>query len=228
MAALLKHPRLQVFLARLAGHYLAFVLRTTRWQYEGLEHLAPFLAGGPLIAAFWHERLPLMAALFLRARQNGLRQQTSVLVSRHNDGRLIGEAMRVFGVGVLHGSATKPGKADKGGAAGLRALARILAKGEIAVITPDGPRGPRRIAQPGVASLAALASVPVLCCAAQLSQRITLKTWDAMVLPLPFGRGRIVCLPPIFVPRENFAGFLPVIEAALSAACDRADAGLGA
>ena len=71
------------------------------------------------------------------------------------------------------------------------------------VITPDGPRGPPRVAAPGVAQLAAMAGVRVLPCAAQTSRRRVLGTWDRMVLPLPWGRGVIVCAPPIMVPRNQ-------------------------
>jgi lysophospholipid acyltransferase (LPLAT)-like uncharacterized protein len=98
-----------------------------------------------------------------------------------------------------------------------------LAQGEQIAITPDGPRGPRRDAAPGVAQLAALSGIPVLPCAAQTSRRVTLNSWDRMVLPLPFGRGNLVCRAPIAVGREEAAAALPTIAAALNNAADRAD-----
>ena len=51
-----------------------------------------------------------------------------------------------------------------------------------------------------------------------------LGTWDRMVLPLPFGRGALVCQPLIEVPREGWEASLPAIEAALTEAARRADA----
>ena len=66
--SLLRRPGVQALLARLIAAYLGFALGTTRWRLEGAEHLAPVLASGRAVAAFWHKFLPLMPALFRRAR----------------------------------------------------------------------------------------------------------------------------------------------------------------
>jgi lysophospholipid acyltransferase (LPLAT)-like uncharacterized protein len=92
------------------------------------------------------------------------------------------------------------------------------------VMTPDGPRGPRRVAAPGVAQLAALSGVPVLPCSAQTSRRWQMKSWDRMVIPRPFGRGVVVCLPSIPVGRTNWKAAVPEIEAAMTRAAEQADA----
>jgi lysophospholipid acyltransferase (LPLAT)-like uncharacterized protein len=218
---MLRHRATQATLAFLLGRYLAFALATTRWRLEGDAHMAQAVQGQPVIAAFWHERLPLMPALWRHARRGGM-PRMAVLVSRHNDGRFIGEMMRQFELDIVHGSTARYGQ-DRGGAAGLRALLDRLAAGGSVVIPPDGPRGPRRQAAPGVAQLAALSGVAVLPCAAQTSRRYTLRSWDHMVLPLPFGRGTLVCLPPIAVPREAAATALAEIATAMDAAAARAD-----
>jgi hypothetical protein len=44
-----------------------------------------------------------------------------------------------------------------------------------------------------------------------------------MLLPLPWGRGVLVCGPPLVVPREGWTASLPLIEAALHDAARRAD-----
>ena len=98
----------------------------------------------------------------------------------------------------------------------------MLEAGDHVVITPDGPRGPRRVAAPGVAQLAALSGMPVLPCAAQTSRRWTLRSWDRMVLPLPFGRGVIVCGAPIAgaratAPRRRCRAIAAAITAATDA-----------
>jgi lysophospholipid acyltransferase (LPLAT)-like uncharacterized protein len=215
---LLRHPSVQAAGAWLLGLYLWFALRTTRWTLLGAEHLAPYAAGAPVIAAFWHERLPLMSTLWLMASRGQPERRMHVLVSRHRDGRFIGEVLRRFRVSVVHGSSSH------GGAAGLRGLLGVLAQGDQVVITPDGPRGPRRIAAPGVAQLAALAGVPVLPCSAQTSRRWQLKSWDRMVIPRPFGRGVVVCLPSITVARADWQAAMPAIAAAMTRAVDQADA----
>ena len=99
----------------------------------------------------------------------------------------------------------------------------LLQGDEQVAITPDGPRGPRRVAASGVAQIAALSGVSVLPCSAQTSRRRILRSWDRMVLPLPFGRGVLVCEAPIRVPRQGWEASLPIIETALTAAAERAD-----
>jgi lysophospholipid acyltransferase (LPLAT)-like uncharacterized protein len=214
---MLKGQAVQTILAWLLGLYLAFALRTTRWTLVGAANVAPCFADTAAVVAFWHERLPLMPKLWLMARAAGAPMALHVLVSRHRDGRLIGTLMRRFGVGLVFGSSSR------GGPSSLRACADLLTKGDHIVITPDGPRGPRRLAAPGVAQLAAMSGTRVLPTAAQTTRRIILDSWDRMVLPLPFGRGVIVCGEAIAVAREAWDASLPHITAALNEAAAEAD-----
>jgi lysophospholipid acyltransferase (LPLAT)-like uncharacterized protein len=219
MKTLLRTPHAQAMLAALLGGYLGFALRTTRWTLDGQENFAPFGAGAPAIFAFWHEFLPLTPALSLIARKLPFYRPTPIhtLVSQHRDGQFIGSVVRRFGIVPIPGSSTR------GGAAGLRSLLAVLRQGDLIGITPDGPRGPRRQAAAGVAQLAALSGVPVVPLAARTTRRIQLNTWDRMPVPLPFGRGVVVCGPPIDVPRDGWKDAIPTIAEALTRAADRAD-----
>jgi lysophospholipid acyltransferase (LPLAT)-like uncharacterized protein len=206
-------------LASVLGVYLDLALRTTRWRLDGAAHLAPLVSGTPMIVAFWHEHLPLMAPLWLRARRLGAPGPLSLLVSRHRDGQLLGATMRRFGTEVIHGSSSR------GGAAGLRGCARAIGAGGLVALTPDGPRGPRRVAAPGVAQLAALTGAPVLPAAAWSSRQLRLRrTWDRMAVPLPLARGVLVCGPPVMVARDGWEAGLARITAELNAAAARAKA----
>ncbi|MDE2334396.1 MAG: DUF374 domain-containing protein [Rhodospirillales bacterium] len=217
MSRLLRQGWAQTALAVLVALYLRLALATIRWRLVGWENLAPHLGpepgSGPVVAAFWHEMLPLMPALWQRVHASGARAR--VLVSRHRDGRFIGEVMRRFDLGLAHGSTGTKGR-DRGGASAVRALVAVLAHGEHVVMTPDGPRGPRRQAAAGVAQIAALSGAPVMPCAAWITPRIRLPTWDGMVLPVPFARGVLVCGAPIRVGREAAAAELATIAAALA------------
>ena len=228
LARLLKSAPLQRAAATLLGCYLEMALWSTRWTVEGAGHIGPFLSAGPVIVAVWHERLALLPAFWAPARHANPNRHVAALASRHRDGRFIAAVMKRFGVRAVHGSSgrAKPGAGpvrDRGGAAGMRALLAALEAGGAVVITPDGPRGPRRIAAPGVTQLGALAGAPVLPAAAQTRWRVTLKSWDRMVLPVPFGRGALVCLPPITVPGGDTGACHAQIEAALTEAARRAD-----
>jgi lysophospholipid acyltransferase (LPLAT)-like uncharacterized protein len=223
---LIRSAAAQAAFARALGLYLACVYRTTRWTLLGEAPLRAAFRdpdGRPrtVIAAFWHERLPMMPVLWLQAvrRVPGLAgRRAHVLVSRHRDGRFIGEVVRRFRLEMVHASTRR------GGATGMRVLLRLLAAGDVVVITPDGPRGPPRVAAPGVAQLAAVSGLAVLPCAARTTRVRLLPSWDRMVLPLPFARGVLVAGPAVAVDRADPLAALPAIEAALSAACDAADA----
>lgn len=209
----------QAAVAAAAGRYLGWTMATTRWTIEGTDNLAPTLAGSPTIVAFWHERLAVIPGLFLHAQAaTGGRLRVHVLVSRHSDGRFIGDVVAPMGVRLVHGSSRKNNE-DRGGAEALLLLGERLRAGECVAITPDGPRGPRRSAAPGVARLSAETGCEVLPVAAQTRRRRVLGTWDRMVLGLPYSRGVIVCGARLPGGTE-----LAVIAAALTEVADRADA----
>jgi lysophospholipid acyltransferase (LPLAT)-like uncharacterized protein len=223
---LLKSAVVQALAARLVAAYLALVFRTSRWTLLGLAHAEAAVArGGLVIIGFWHERLPMMPMLWRIAqdRYPALRRLTPhVLVSRSRDGRFIGEVVGRFGLSLVHASSSQ------GGGVGLLALARLIEEGAPVGITPDGPRGPRRVPAPGIAQLAALTGAPVLPVAAATTRHRLLPTWDRMMLPLPFGRGCVALGPLIEVPAEGAEAALPAIASALSAVCEEADAWVAA
>lgn len=222
MKRFLNRPGVQVALARMLVAYLKFALGTTRWTLIGLEHVAT-ADRRPSVVAFWHQRLALIPAILTLARQRGVERVVTVLTSRHRDGMLVSSVMEGFGLNVIHGSTAKGGQ-EKGGSAALRRLLDCLAEGQVVALTPDGPRGPAGVPAPGLAQLAALSGAPVVPCAAQLAWRINLRGWDRMVLPLPFGRGVILCGAPIIVPRRDWLDSLPALKAAIDAITARADA----
>ena len=217
---------------RAIGAYLRLALGTTRWTIEAPQDSWPYMLGQDgrtAIVAFWHEFLPLIPALWWHAHKANPSLAMTVLISRHRDGRLITGIVRRWGVAAVAGSSDRAtgGSAitrDKGGAAALRQLIGLLRKGSLIAITPDGPRGPRRALQPGVARLAGLSGVPVIAAACQMAPSRRLGSWDRMILPLPFGRGKIVCSAPIAVPAQGWRAAMPAIAQAL----DDAVRGVGA
>jgi lysophospholipid acyltransferase (LPLAT)-like uncharacterized protein len=212
----LKSPPVQAIGARIMGRYLLFAARTIRWRIQDDGAIAMLAAQKPVILAFWHETLPAMPILLLRARKAGYANPGHILVSRHRDGQFVAKAMRRLGLLPVAGSTSR------GGAAGLRALARALRSGASVGLTPDGPRGPRQVAASGTAQLAALTGAPVIACAAWTRPAIQLSSWDRMRIPLPFTRGALICRPPVGVARQAAGLMRPVIEAELRAAFQQA------
>jgi lysophospholipid acyltransferase (LPLAT)-like uncharacterized protein len=213
---LLRHPRTLALGAFLIARYLRAVLDSTRWTVTGRER-AEALRGRAVIGAFWHEQLALAAAIAWD--WSGSRGDTgiTVLVSRHRDGRLIGDVVGRLGISAAHGSSRR------GGVAVFREAARVLADGRSIAITPDGPRGPRRIAQPGVARLARLTDTPVIPVGVAVSRAPRLGSWDRMIFPLPFGRGAIAYGEPVFPDAgETEEGMLARIASGMTAAAEEA------
>ncbi len=218
MKRLFRHERVRSLLIRAFGWYLDMTLRSKRWTLVGEEHLARANTGESLVIAFWHEMLPLMPALLRSAvnRPDFAGLPVQFLVSRHNDGQFISAIMRRFGMTPIYGSTSR------GGPAAMQTMLRSLRAGAIIGITPDGPRGPARDAAVGVAQLAALAGVPVVPVGGAITHGPRLPTWDRMMLPLPFGRGVLICGAPITVNRQDWREALPRITAEMNLAMGRA------
>jgi hypothetical protein len=74
-----------------------------------------------------------------------------------------------------------------------------IEQGDCVVMTPDGPRGPRMRMGAGPLRLAKLSGAPVIAYALSTSNKILFNSWDRFMLPLPFGKGRIVIGEPVYV-----------------------------
>ncbi|MCX6349931.1 MAG: lysophospholipid acyltransferase family protein [Candidatus Aureabacteria bacterium] len=214
-------PQSTLLFARLVSGFIGLVGKTSRWRFEGEGTVWDLLrADRPAIFAFWHNRFLVMPYVYTaHFRQNRI----AVIVSQSRDGALVGEFISRYGFQPVRGSTTR------GGQAALLALARVIKAGWNAAVTPDGPRGPRYRAQPGIVTLASLTGAPIVPVSyASTRQAVFSRTWDQMRIPLPGGRIRVVFSPPLIVPpgldgkaREEMAG---ILEEKLKE-CDRASAG---
>ncbi len=106
--------------------------------------------GQASIVAFWHGRQLMLPLATYGGR--GL----DILISRHRDGELISRAMRSFGFSSVRGSTTR------GGSSALKGLIERGRAGRDLAVTPDGPKGPRQVAQPGVILLAKMTGLPIV------------------------------------------------------------------
>jgi lysophospholipid acyltransferase (LPLAT)-like uncharacterized protein len=85
--------------------------------------------------------------------------------------------------------------------AALVGLKRALQEGLDICVTPDGPRGPRYIVQPGVIKLAGSTGAPIVPIHVRFSNAWRLKTWDRFVIPKPFSRVEVVFDHALTLPR---------------------------
>ncbi len=131
---------------------------------------------GPVVVAFFHEdQLPLVAL----HRGLGL----TGMASASRDGALLAGVITRLGYGVVRGSSSRGGVR-----AALRSIKGALADGGGLAIAVDGPRGPRRRAQPGAVTLAAMAACPMVLLSARAEPAWRAASWDRFLLPLPFAR----------------------------------------
>lgn len=181
---------------------LLFLGRTQLWRVRDPNGVAAFPASRQFIFVFWHNRLALMPYFYSR-RIRG--RKAAAMISASRDGEFATEILKRFGIVPVRGSSSK------GGSAALRGLAEKVAEGCDAVITPDGPRGPRYVAQAGAVMLARLTGAPIVPVSYRLSWKIRVKSWDGFMIPLPLGRCELCVGEPIVVATD-------ANEAALEAA----------
>ena len=132
----------------------------------------------PVIIMLWHERLfisPLIAQKFVH-------RPISALISTSRDGGWLVAFFKIMGLYAVRGSSSKRG------ASALIELTRNVKSGRNAGVTPDGPKGPRRVCKPGAVALAKLTHSPFLLVGIHFHRAIKLKSWDEFSIPLPFSK----------------------------------------
>ena len=153
-----------------------------RWQHNE-----------PVILAFWHDQLLLMAQGY--KGNGGVGAQ--ILISASRDGELIARTMHYLGQKAVRGSSSR------GGGAAFKQLLRLAKQPYDLVITPDGPRGPRHQMKEGVVQLARLSGRPVVPMALVCSRGYRFASWDRFLLPYPFGRLIYAYGEPLYCDRHE-------------------------
>jgi lysophospholipid acyltransferase (LPLAT)-like uncharacterized protein len=166
---------------------------TLRWRVEDPAGLLKDTPQRSCIFAFWHNRIFLLPYLFRKHWHTRQRDRVAVLVSASKDGEFLTGVLEKFRLICVRGSSSRRGKEA------LREMADLVDLGYDAGITPDGPRGPRYQCQPGAISLSQLTQAPIIPVSWDVSWKITIRSWDAFMVPLPFGRAALRIGAPIVV-----------------------------
>lgn len=187
-------------IGRAIGLYMLLVGVTTRWRRINRAAVEPFWTGdGKLVACVWHGRFGLTHKLWRFGRDD---TKVAFLVSRSREGEIAANTAMMVGAEVVRGSAAKGGQ-QKGGAEAALELVRYMKSGGAIGLTPDGPRGPRMRAGMGPVLIARLAQAPLMGLAWSTNWRVVSKSWDRMIMPLPFGRGVLIWSDPIAPPSRG-------------------------
>ena len=174
-------------LTRAAGWGLAQfargLVRTLRVEYRALGPL-PVMPPQPppaprMLFLLWHETLLLPLTHYACA-------EVSTLVSKHADGQLLAGLIRTLGLSVVSGST------NRGGMQAAREIIRDASGCRHLAITPDGPRGPRRVVQPGAIYLAAKTGMLVAPLGVAYHRPWRADSWDKFAVPKPCTRAKVV------------------------------------
>ncbi len=149
---------------------------------------------GRYIYVFWHESI--LGLLGVRRASN-----MTVLISQHRDGEYISQIAKRFGVDVVRGSTTR------GGYEALAELEEASHRNHI-LLTPDGPRGPRRHLQRGAVLLASRTRLPLVPVGFGFANAWRAGSWDRFALPKPWSVVTAVAGYPISMPHSAPGGDL--------------------
>ncbi|HUT34810.1 MAG TPA: lysophospholipid acyltransferase family protein [Planctomycetota bacterium] len=212
--------RLEWFLAEWVGSWLwGVVYRSLRLEVHGDEHLEELEKQyGAIAFASWHyEMLP---TLYHHRHCDG-----GTFTGEHADAELVARAVRRIGYTPVRGSTTR------GGVRGLIELIFMMRRGHGVGFTPDGPRGPRCIAQVGIAILGQRSGCPVVPMGFASQWFWQFRSWDRMRIPKPFSEAVICYGDAILVPTkltpEELEGWRKRIEDGITAASRKAEELLG-
>lgn len=181
---------------RWGGTLLAFGIRS--WMrtldariacYDPLMDPAVDGFRGPAIYVVWHEYLALPPC-------NRRGCDVTMLLSQHRDAHWLSEMISQFGFKTVRGSTSR---------GGVKAILQITRefRGTSLVITPDGPRGPRRELSSGCIYIAGLLGIPIVPLGCGFDRPIrNSRSWDKFAIPRPSSRARIVLGPGISIPRK--------------------------
>ena len=193
--------RKSAILGTLAGWWMKLLAATLRIEVRDECGIGSREARiPPVIYVLWHNRILIVPPVWQRLC--GRHRKTVTLASASHDGDIVARAMAFFGMGSVRGSSSRRG------VAALVGLKRALADGMDVCLTPDGPRGPRYVMQPGAVKLAQSSGTPVVPVHVRFSSAWRLKTWDRFVVPKPFSKVTVVFAEPLRIARElDEAGF---------------------
>jgi lysophospholipid acyltransferase (LPLAT)-like uncharacterized protein len=182
--------------------------RTLRFEVDPETRRKLTKADEPVAIVLWHNRLFLSPEMFRRYRY---RRKLFGLVSASKDGAWLAALYRMIGMFPVRGSSSQHGREA------ARALIEVMQQGCDVGITPDGPRGPMYVVEPGALIVTRRANAPMVLFGAEFTHAWRLKSWDRFYLPWPFSR--VIMHSAVLPPRKSDGTKLEIedVRAALMA-----------
>ncbi len=151
------------------------------------------------IYMFWHRDLLLMTL-------HRIGSDACVVISSSQDGELIAGPVEELGFRTARGSTSR------NGSQAYREILRMAKERQLG-ITPDGPKGPSKVIQPGVAHISYMAQVPIIAVAQTASREWLFNSWDRFRLPKPFCTITAIYSEPYYIKtKQELETAIPALQ----------------
>lgn len=167
---------------------MRLLLKTCRIKIHGLEAFKQTAATSPCILMLWHRHLLVIPEIL-----NSYAGQFvyTAFISKSRDG----DPLALLAQSYQNGRALRV--PHNGRHLALNQLIEsVVGRKEIAIITPDGPRGPNGIVKPGIVFAARETGARIVPFSWKANTYWQLKTWDQMKIPKPFTTLEVTFGPP--------------------------------
>lgn len=163
--------------------------RTLRFEMSAETRVLLTKSEEPVALVLWHNRLFISGEYFRRYRKN---RPVAALVSASKDGAWLAAFYRLIGIEPVRGSSSNNGREA------AKLLIEKMRSGYDLGITPDGPRGPLYVVEPGVLVVTRRVHAPMILLGIDYARAWRLGSWDRFYIPWPFSRvhWRSTVLPP--------------------------------
>lgn len=155
--------------------------RTLRFELDESTRAILTKSDQPVALVLWHNRLFISAEYFRRFRRE---RPVAALVSASKDGAWLAAFYRLIGIEPVRGSSSNHGREA------ARVLIEKMREGYDLGITPDGPRGPLYVVEPGVLVVTRRVGAPLVLLGIEYTRAWRLRSWDRFYVPWPFSRVR--------------------------------------
>ena len=120
------------------------------------------------------------------------------IISTSRDGEYQNQIFQRFGWQTVRGSTSA-----RGAVQAALAVTKQLKRGATLAFTPDGPRGPSHVVQPGAIFLAQKSGSPIVPAGiSAYPRKLSSRSWDRYLIPRPFSRAVWIYGDPIYIPAD--------------------------
>ena len=174
------------------GRFIIWVLmRTCRFEIQGLNEFIKTAKESPCILMLWHNRLATVTSVLQRRAKEFT---YTAVISKSRDVDALAALCRSY----RNGRVIRVAHNARHQALGAM-IHRLNTTKEVMIVTPDGPRGPFHVVKPGIVYAAYNTGAKIIPFAWHADRAWTLKTRDRMVIPKPFAKIKVIFGDPVSI-----------------------------